>query len=628
MKNINIILSLTVLLLGVSSCGFLDEDMSVKYKDSEIYGSEEALESAVLGCYEAFAKSGFMVDTCNEYFQPGSTLVHWGRTSGRLTDAAKRYVDCLSLTQFSRNSKNYQAFSSLYTTVYKCNKLIEALKDSPVGDEYKDQIEAEAKFIRAQAYFYIVRRWGNSPLHIDVPKTIGSTNLPRSPFWQIYGQVLSDLDYAEENMRTYEEQIQINSVGTGRVCRNAATAAKSIVYLTIGTLLAHSDADDNFWTCTNEEVFEGFTTYCQIPDAKTAFEKALACAEEVLPESSTTGSPYRLANQYADLFKWENPEDFHLSERIFCLISTNEMASNSTLAMWSLPRYYMDTANGNSFGRFRPSRFLFQKWCDTYGGVKGTSKNTKDIYVSSGDPRMDAAFIYSTYPGSGMWENPCYPGESSVFCYQNDYTRPLPYYKKYYDPKYNCTAGYADLYLIRLAEIYLVAAEACANLCESPSDTYGQKSIDYVNVILRRARNLGESQAAEPQDWTTASVEDKDDLILKIFWERCFELCGEQHEWYDTHRMGATWFGQNVTTPANAFLYEPEQEDFKDVADEAIPGHRTLFYGEPAFGDKKIYPELKADVRKGLLCAFPNDEIVYNTALSASDQNPSEIFWE
>ena len=41
-----------------------------------------------------------------------------------------------------------------------------------------------------------------------------------------------------------------------------------------------------------------------------------------------------------------------------------------------------------------------------------------------------------------------------------------------------------------------------------------------------------------------------------------------------------------------------------------------------------IYPEAQADVRKGLICAFPYDELVYNSALSLDDQNPAEIFWE
>lgn len=613
---------------GICSCSFLDEDTSGMYTEKDIYGSEAALERAVLGCYEEFATSGFMADTDNEYFQPGSTLLHWGRVSGRLTDGSKRWVDCLSLTQFSKNPQNYNAFKGLYAAVYRCNKLLAALPESPVTDAYKTEIAAEARFIRAQAYFYLVRRWGSVPLHLDVPKTVAATSLPRTPFWEVYGQILSDLEFAWQYMRTFEAQMRINTPGTGRVCRHAAMAAQSLVYLTIGTLLAHSEDGDNFWTCSRSEVFDGFSSSCSVPDANTAFQKALSCAKEVLPETSATNTPYRLSPRYSDLFRWTEPEDYHSEERIFCLLSTNEMSSNSTLAMYSLPRYYMDTDNANNFGRLRPSRFLFQKWCEAYGGVKGSVANTSGIYVDCGDRRLGAALVYTSYPGQGMWEKPCYPAPSGIYCSTSDYTLPLPYLKKYYDPKYNYTAGYADLYLMRLAEIYLVAAEACANLCAAPSDTYGQEALGYVNTLLVRARNTENGVAAEPADWNAADIPDKDALIVKIFWERCFEMVGEQHEWYDTHRMGAKWLGENVTAPANAFLFRKEQEDYYNESDELIPGHRTLFYGQPAFGEKQVYPEAQADIRKGLLCAFPNDELVYNTALTLSDQNPPEIFWE
>ena len=75
---------------------------------------------------------------------------------------------------------------------------------------------------------------------------------------------------------------------------------KSLVYLTIGTLLEHSGEKDNFWVCPNEEVFAGFSEM-GVESADDAFTKALACAKEVIPETTTTGSPYRLAEKYSDL---------------------------------------------------------------------------------------------------------------------------------------------------------------------------------------------------------------------------------------------------------------------------------------------------------------------------------------
>ena len=98
---------------------------------------------------------------------------------------------------------------------------------------------------------------------------------------------------------------------------------KSLVYLTIGTLLAHDDEGDNFWACSNEDVYAGFAE-AGVVSAQDAFKKALACAKEVMPETSVEGTPYRLADSYAQLFRWTEPEDWQLRERIFVITSTNE----------------------------------------------------------------------------------------------------------------------------------------------------------------------------------------------------------------------------------------------------------------------------------------------------------------
>lgn len=618
MKKIFSIIAVSVLAWG---CHFLDENMNTHYSGEDIFGSEAALEAYVTGCYQAYASSGFYGGNNNEWFSPGSTLTHWGLTGSQLSDGQKRYISSLNLTQYSRHPNNIDVFKFKYAAIYKCNKLIAELPASPVDQTYKNEIESEGRFIRAMNYFDIVRRWGNAPLHLDPPTTIDGTSLPREKFWVIYKQILEDLTFAEKNGRDYDRQRGIAGLGSGRVCKTAATAQKALVYLTIGTLLAHDGPNDNFWVCPNEEVYAGFAE-AGITSARDAFEKALACAKQVMPETAAD-SPYRLAATYAQLFRWTDPEDWQLRERIFVITSTNEQGA-SQLATWSLPGGYNNTTANVNNSRIRPSRWLFQKWCDAYGGEKG-SGTTKDIYIKCGDPRMDAALIYNSYIGPNGATRTCYPASDCITVY--DRTKSMPYFKKYYDPGFDgSVAGYADFYEMRLAEVYLIAAEAAANLCSTPGDAYGQEAIGYVNILLARARHKEDgTPTVEPQDWEVAAIPDKDALIEKIFWERAFEMIGEQHDWFDTHRMGATWLSQHVTIPANAFLALPEQVTKNANGSSSF---RTGYYGEPTHGDENIYPVDPAEVRKGLLCAFPNDELVYNPSLSLADQNPSEIFWE
>ena len=243
-------------------------------------------------------------------------------------------------------------------------------------------------------------------------------------------------------------------------------------------------------------------------------------------------------------------------------------------------------------------------------------------------PRFDLTLVHTAYTGtasSATALTTVYPTDSKVYQTSaiNYYLVGAPFYKKYYDPTYKVTTGKADLYVMRFAEVYLIAAEACANLCSDPSDAYGTKAVGYVNVLLERARKSTEdgSEAAQPAAWASsdARLSTKEGLVDAIFWERAFELSGEQHEWFDTHRMGARWIVDHIAKPKNAFLSLPQQ------ADELL---MATYYGA---GFR--YDEDWMQVRKGLISAYPNDELVYNTALDINQsdpnygQNPAAVFW-
>ena len=98
----------------------------------------------------------------------------------------------------------------------------------------------------------------------------------------------------------------------------------------------------------------------------------------------------------------------------------------------------------------------------------------------------------------------------------------------------------------------------------------------YVNVILKRAReSVDGAPAAEPRDIQASEFASRQELVNRIFWERCFEMPFEHHEYFDTHRFGAQWIIDNISKPKNEFLYLPEQEDFL-MGDDMMEGYRSI----------------------------------------------------
>ena len=68
--------------------------------------------------------------------------------------------------------------------------------------------------------------------------------------------------------------------------------------------------------------------------------------------------------------------------------------------------------------------------------------------------------------------------------------------------------------------------------------------------------------------------------------------------------MGAQWFIDNVIVPFNDHLEDPANSIM------------LVWYG-----DKSPFSEVYDEVKMGLFCAYPSDDLMYNRALAADDQN-------
>lgn len=592
-----IIISLLSLL--AASCGFLEEKSDTRLLDTHIYNAEDGLESALYGCYKGLMGSSGPTNSMQEFLQTASGLEHWRYATNTVNDETR--LCCLRFTQYSENAYNYNAFTGFYSTIQRCNTLLDHLPDSPVAEDVKAKAGGEARLIRALSYFYLVRLYGDVPVYLSAPASYEQGHSPRVPFWEVYKIIIDDLEYAETHMCEMAEA----STASGRSCRWAATALKSSVYLTIGTLLA--SPSDNFWDTSKRT--PDFSPL-GINNAGDAFEKALTAADKVIAEG-----PYELAGKYSDLFRWTDPGDWNLKERIIVLTNSPQAGSNMS-ALRSLPRYINSATDGNkNYGRFRPTRFLFQKWCETYPGTK-----EGDIYVTSADPRLDASFFHTSFHDYGTGaERSIYPTASKLKLSTPQDKVYQPYFKKYYDPSYNGDAGLADFYVLRLAEVYLISAEAAARLSSAKGDDMWNKAFARVETLHERARKDAPALSATLK-WESSRFADKNALLDGIFWERVFELSGEGHEFFDTHRMGATWLSRVIATEKNAFLKLPEQADFKSGT-KTYDGYTTCLYGK----DFQYETDVQA-LRKSLLCAFPYDEIVYNQGITDADQN--DYYWK
>ena len=120
-----------------------------------------------------------------------------------------------------------------YRALADLNPAIQALVDDNLGTsasaEQKNELMAQAKFLRAFNYFNLVRLFGDVPLITEETDVVNGQIL-RAPIREVYNLIESDLEFAVQHLpSTWSEDKQ------GRPAAAAAKTLLAKVYITIAT---------------------------------------------------------------------------------------------------------------------------------------------------------------------------------------------------------------------------------------------------------------------------------------------------------------------------------------------------------------------------------------------------------
>lgn len=120
------------------------------------------------------------------------------------------------------------AWNSLYTVVAQANSLLNNLPSAvpaSVPTTVVNNALGEAHLMRAAAYFYLVRLYGNVPIITDPAPFVGSFSTVRTnPVTDVYTFIVNDLKFAEANCSA-------NVATTGHVSSGSASGLLAKVYL-------------------------------------------------------------------------------------------------------------------------------------------------------------------------------------------------------------------------------------------------------------------------------------------------------------------------------------------------------------------------------------------------------------
>ncbi|MDR0938549.1 MAG: RagB/SusD family nutrient uptake outer membrane protein [Mediterranea sp.] len=211
-RNRNIAATLLAAIL-MGGCGdFLEKEPVSDLTQDKFWKTPNDAEVGVLAIYNGFSKA------------LGTGLWNWGEFRGdNFIPLDRGGDDQRELMNNTIQYDNQAAYwTNLYVTISRANDAIAHIPDITMTTETKNKLLAEAYTMRAWAYFYCVRVWGDVPVFLEpVTKDSPDNYRPRTDKTYILENIiLPDLELAYSLMPKpgSSTEVDMSRANTGLIC--------------------------------------------------------------------------------------------------------------------------------------------------------------------------------------------------------------------------------------------------------------------------------------------------------------------------------------------------------------------------------------------------------------------------
>ena len=208
---------LSITLSGLAGCSKLLEEAPKAIAVETFYNTAGEVETAVNAIYQQLRAPNNISGQLGAQFE-AYTDYSYGRGSYQVLSDFQG----LNSTNISRTDAGW---TLLYLGIRNANLVIQ---NAPTGSSISkadiDKFVAEAKFLRAYQYFWLVRNWGGVPIRTET--TLTEPNIKRSTAEEVYTLIINDLKEAESKLPDRSTQV-------GRATKWAVKAALAEVFFTL-----------------------------------------------------------------------------------------------------------------------------------------------------------------------------------------------------------------------------------------------------------------------------------------------------------------------------------------------------------------------------------------------------------
>lgn len=483
MKKYIKILFLAVSVLVTSACADFLEPTPFSFTAPEnFYRSQNDAEIALVGVYSTLTAGAVQ----------GS-----GNASGFRRDLIEMLVkgtdECVKPANFANlrggqfgtaafTSSDFEinnAWFFLYAGIGRANSLLENLEKMPddlFSENRKVEIEGEARLLRGFQHMMLSMMHGAIPVYTS---TSDDPNSPRRPVQEVYAQIISDFEFAYQNL-------QNRGPRAGTVNKWTAAGLLVKVYTYLASMNSHGLSDFGYAPNSFSWV-----------DVAASYNSALTISEDLIANSG-----YILTENYDRLFR----ETTKTAQAEEVLLSAEGSRDPSQNVITIVVNNFIPQGNspiiGAGSGWTRPTGELFNlyntndfRFSHNVSGNLGANPNILEVLV------IDGVKYFQPRP---------LPGPNSPFISIGKY--------RLMDPSQKSYAAFATALsfpLLRLGDILLLRAEALYFTGDEPG----------ARALLSQLRERAVVAPASVEDLNSAYF--KADFLEELLDERSRELCFE-----------------------------------------------------------------------------------------------------
>ena len=175
------------LVLGVSSCDFLDTTPQDFVAPETFYKNEEECNMALAGVYWTLATESVYGDNYSNKTSNTDDLSFYTRSNQSENTATNSHG--------TGNGFLWKTWKQLYSGINNANVLLGNIEAVDFKDEAaKMRIKGEAKFLRAYYHFLLAQGWSDVPVRKEVVKDITLSTMAATPHTETLDWVISEME--------------------------------------------------------------------------------------------------------------------------------------------------------------------------------------------------------------------------------------------------------------------------------------------------------------------------------------------------------------------------------------------------------------------------------------------------